>query len=63
MVIDTSALIAIAWDEPERERFEDVIEREPMRLISAASVIEASIVVICRLARRAPRGRSRRWAN
>ena len=48
MVIDTSALIAIAWDEPERERFQDVIEREAVRLISAASVIEASIVVICR---------------
>ena len=48
MVIDTSALIAIAWDEPERERFQDVLEREAVRLISAASVIEASIVVICR---------------
>ena len=48
MVIDTSALIAIAWGEPERERFQDLIEREPVRLISAASVLEASIVVICR---------------
>ena len=48
MVIDTSALIAIAWGEPERERFQDVIEREAVRVISAASVIEASIVVICR---------------
>jgi ribonuclease VapC len=48
MVVDTSALIAIAWDEPERERFQDGIEREPVRLISAASVLEASIVVMCR---------------
>jgi ribonuclease VapC len=48
MVIDTSALIAIAWGEPERSHFEDLIEREPVRLISAASVLEASIVVICR---------------
>jgi ribonuclease VapC len=48
MVIDTSALIAIAWDEPERGRLQDVIEGEAVRLISAASVIEASIVVICR---------------
>jgi ribonuclease VapC len=48
MVIDTSALIAIAWDEPERERFQNIIAREPVRLISAASVIEASIVVICK---------------
>jgi ribonuclease VapC len=53
MVIDTSALIAIAWDEPERERFQDAIEREPVRLISAASVMEASIVVICRAGRTA----------
>jgi ribonuclease VapC len=48
MVVDTSALIAIAWDEPERARFQDGIEREPVRLISAASVLEASIVVMCR---------------
>jgi ribonuclease VapC len=48
MVVDTSALIAIAWGEPERERFQDMIEREPVRLMSAASVLEASIVVICR---------------
>jgi ribonuclease VapC len=48
MVVDTSALIAIAWDEPEREFLQNAIEREPVRLISAASVIEASIVVICR---------------
>jgi ribonuclease VapC len=48
MVVDTSALIAIAWGEPERGRFQDMIEREPVRLISAASVLEASIVVICR---------------
>jgi len=48
MVVDTSALIAIAWGEPERERFQDMIEREPVRLMSAASVLEASIVVIGR---------------
>ena len=48
MVVDTSALIAIAWDEPERERFQDDIEREPVRLISAASLLEASIVVMRR---------------
>ncbi len=48
MVLDTSVLIAILWDEPEREHFRKVIEREPVRLISAASVVEASIVVIRR---------------
>lgn len=49
MVVDTSALIAIAWDEPERQRFQHGIEREPVRLISAASVLEASIVVMCKV--------------
>ena len=53
MVVDTSALIAIAWDEPERERFHKGIEREPVRLISAASVVEASIVVMYRAGRSA----------
>jgi len=53
MVVDTSALIAIAWDEPERERFQKGIEREPVRLISAASVVEASIVVMYRAGRSA----------
>jgi ribonuclease VapC len=53
MVVDTSALIAIAWDEPERERFQKGIEREPVRLISAASVVEASIVVMYRAGRNA----------
>lgn len=45
MVVDTSALIAIALDEPERASFLDAIERDPIRLISAASVLEAGIVV------------------
>jgi ribonuclease VapC len=53
MVVDTSALIAIAWGEPERERFQNGLEREPVRLISAASVVEASIVVMCRAGRSA----------
>jgi hypothetical protein len=35
MIVDTSAVIAIAWDEPERARFEDAIEADPVRLISA----------------------------
>ena len=45
MVIDTSALLAIALNEPERQRFIDAIERHPRRLISVASVLEAGIVV------------------
>jgi uncharacterized protein with PIN domain len=37
MIVDTSALIAIAWDEP-------AIEADSVRLISAASVLEGAIV-------------------
>jgi len=48
MIVDTSALIAIAWDEPERARFEDAIEADPVRLVSAASVLEGAIVMMCR---------------
>ena len=45
MVIDTSALLAILFDEPERRRFNQLIEKDPRRLVSAATVLEASIVV------------------
>ena len=45
MIVDTSALLAIAWDEPERSRFQDALEASTNRLISAASFLEAGIVV------------------
>lgn len=45
MVIDTSALIAILFDEPERRRFNEAIEAAGSRLCSVASFVEASIVV------------------
>ena len=45
MVVDTSALIAILFGEPEAEIFAEAIERDAVRLISAASVLEAAIVV------------------
>jgi ribonuclease VapC len=45
MVIDTSALIAIAFEEPEAPSFESSIESEGVRLISVASVLEAEIVM------------------
>jgi ribonuclease VapC len=48
VIVDTSALIAIARDEPERARFEDAIEADPVRLISAASVLEGAIVMMRR---------------
>ena len=38
MIVDTSALIAIAWDEPERARFEDAIEADPVPPMPAADI-------------------------
>jgi ribonuclease VapC len=48
MIVDTSALIAIAWDEAERAQFQDAIEVDPIRLVSAASVLEGAIVMMRR---------------
>jgi ribonuclease VapC len=45
MVIDTSALIAILCDEPEAPSIEATIEADPVRLLSAASYLETSIVI------------------
>lgn len=49
MVIDTSAMIAIALDEPEAALFERQIASDPVRLISAATVLEVAIVLETRL--------------
>jgi len=45
MVIDTSAVIAILTDEPERPTFTRWIEADPVRLISAATLLEAALVI------------------
>ncbi len=45
MVIDSSALITILCDEPERYDFNRKIEADSRRLISTASVLETSIVL------------------
>jgi len=45
MVIDTSALLAILQDEPERREFNEAIEAADSRVMSVASFVEASIVV------------------
>lgn len=45
MVIDTSALIAILTDEPERHAFNELIEAASVRLVSAATVLEAGMVI------------------
>ena len=48
MVIDTSALLAILEDEPERRAFNECIQNDPKRFISAATLLEAGIVVEAR---------------
>jgi len=45
MVIDTSALIAILQDEPERRSLNLAIEAAEVRLLSSASLVETSLVV------------------
>ena len=45
MVIDTSALLAILQDEPERRAFNEAIEAADTRTMSMANFVEASIVI------------------
>ena len=45
MVLDTSALIAILWNEPEQEQFEAAIYKAPSVFLSAASYFEVSMVI------------------
>jgi ribonuclease VapC len=45
MVLDTSALLAILFDEPERDAFTRLIENDPVRLLSAANRVEVTLVV------------------
>ena len=49
MVIDTSAIVAIALDEPDAAEFEQQIADDPVRLISAATLLEVAIVLETRL--------------
>jgi ribonuclease VapC len=49
MVLDTSAVIAMLTNEPEAEVLEQEIASDPIRLISAASILEAGIVIERRL--------------
>ena len=44
MVIDTSAVLAILFNEPDAEHFESALEADPTRLMSAASLLETAIV-------------------
>lgn len=45
MVLDTSALVALLTMEPEAGRLAQAIEADPVRLVSAATVVETSIVM------------------
>ncbi|MBI5018636.1 MAG: type II toxin-antitoxin system VapC family toxin [Deltaproteobacteria bacterium] len=45
MVIDTSALLAILQDEPDRRAFNEAIEMADSRRMSVANFVEASIVL------------------
>lgn len=49
MVIDTSAVAAILFDEPDAAVLEGKIADDPVRLMSAATFLEATIVVEARL--------------
>jgi ribonuclease VapC len=48
MVIDTSALAAIFFGEPERRKFLDAITAAGSRLVSAATALETGIVLEAR---------------
>jgi ribonuclease VapC len=45
MVIDTSALLAILFDEPERRTFNEAIEAAESLVMSAATFVEVSMVI------------------
>lgn len=45
MILDTSALLAILQDEPERHAFNALIEAAESRSISTATFVETSIVI------------------
>ena len=48
MVVDTSAVIAILFGEPETEAFVRLLADEPKKMICAFSALESSIVVEAR---------------
>lgn len=48
MMVDSSVLIAILENEPEAPRLIEALINDPVRLISAVSVVETSIVILNR---------------
>ena len=53
MVVDTSALLAMLFEEPEAEACRSALANDSRRLISAATLLEAAVVVE---ARKGPEG-------
>ena len=53
IVVDTSAVVAIVFGEPEREAFVRVLDKTDKALISTVSVLEARMVVHGRRGQRA----------
>jgi ribonuclease VapC len=49
IVIDTSALVAIVFGEPEREDFVDIIQQAPRALIGIPAALETRMIVHGRL--------------
>lgn len=45
MIVDTSAILAVLHDEPERPQFTEAIEASDECLMSTASFVEASLVL------------------
>lgn len=45
MVIDTSAILAMLFDEPEADAFARLVEADPVVLVSAVSRVEATFVI------------------
>jgi ribonuclease VapC len=48
MVIDSSALVACLFGEPERDRFVEAIGRDLVRVISVVGFVETSFVILGR---------------
>jgi ribonuclease VapC len=49
MVVDSSALVAVLFDEPGCERILEVLSREPRSVVGAPTALETSMIVADRL--------------
>jgi ribonuclease VapC len=48
IVVDTSAIIAILQDEPEKDAFKSVIENDDHAIVSAVTALEAGVIMRAR---------------